>query len=54
MRFGSHLLDARYPGLRCAASTVPPGDVLDYETERATGLSVVAIGGDKLSRGLTL
>ena len=29
-------------------------DVLDYETYRATGLSVIAIGGDKLARGLTL
>lgn len=30
------------------------GDVLDYETKRETGLSVIVIGGDKLSRGLTL
>lgn len=30
------------------------GDVLDYETHRNTGLNVIAIGGDKLSRGLTL
>jgi len=29
-------------------------DTLDYEQHRATGLNVVAIGGDKLSRGLTL
>lgn len=29
-------------------------DVLDYELHKDTGLSVVAIGGDKLSRGLTL
>lgn len=29
-------------------------DVLDYETHKATGLSVIAIGGDKLARGLTL
>lgn len=31
-------------------------DILDYETERnkKEGLSVIAIGGDKLSRGLTL
>ena len=29
-------------------------DVLDYEKSRDTGLNVIAIGGDKLSRGLTL
>ncbi|WP_445359735.1 Z1 domain-containing protein [Microbulbifer sp. EKSA005] len=30
------------------------GDVLDYETHKGKGLNVIAIGGDKLSRGLTL
>ena len=30
------------------------GDILDYETYRETGLTVIAIGGDKLARGLTL
>ncbi|MFC1574757.1 Z1 domain-containing protein [Gemmatimonadota bacterium] len=30
------------------------GDVLDYEKHKENGLHVVAIGGDKLSRGLTL
>lgn len=29
-------------------------DVLDYEESRAKGLKVIAIGGDKLARGLTL
>jgi hypothetical protein len=29
-------------------------DILDYETNRDEGVSVIAIGGDKLSRGLTL
>lgn len=29
-------------------------DALDYEQHRDTGLNVVAVGGDKLSRGLTL
>lgn len=29
-------------------------DVLDYKKHEGTGLTVVAIGGDKLSRGLTL
>ena len=30
------------------------GDVLDYDVHHATGLNVIAIGGDKLARGLTL
>lgn len=30
------------------------GDVLDYDKHKNTGLNVIAIGGDKLSRGLTL
>ena len=30
------------------------GDVLDYKDHDKTGISVIAIGGDKLSRGLTL
>jgi len=30
------------------------GDVLDYEQHRETGAWVIAVGGDKLSRGLTL
>ena len=30
------------------------GDVLDYDGHHATGLNVIAIGGDKLARGLTL
>lgn len=30
------------------------GDILDYEEHRATGLNIIAVGGDKLSRGLTL
>lgn len=30
------------------------GDVLDYENHRNLGLNVIAIGGDKLARGLTL
>jgi hypothetical protein len=29
-------------------------DSLDYELHRAVGLNVIAVGGDKLSRGLTL
>ena len=30
------------------------GDILDYEEHRATGLNIIAVGGDKLARGLTL
>jgi len=30
------------------------GDVLDYEENKDIGMNVIAIGGDKLSRGLTL
>jgi hypothetical protein len=30
------------------------GDILDYLEHKQTGLNVIAIGGDKLSRGLTL
>ncbi|MBL7848214.1 MAG: Z1 domain-containing protein [Cyclobacteriaceae bacterium] len=30
------------------------GDILDYKNRESVGLSVIAIGGDKLSRGLTL
>jgi hypothetical protein len=30
------------------------GDILEYEQSKETGLNVIAIGGDKLSRGLTL
>jgi Z1 domain. len=30
------------------------GDILDYSNKKETGLWVIAVGGDKLSRGLTL
>ena len=46
--------------LKTAASIVvkeingSAGDVLDYEKYSKTGLNVIAVGGDKLSRGLTL
>lgn len=29
-------------------------DILDYDTHKSVGLNVIAIGGDKLARGLTL
>ena len=35
-------------------NSVTPSGAFDYEAHEGTGLSVVAIGGDKLSRGLTL
>lgn len=30
------------------------GDILEYKTYRDSGINVIAVGGDKLSRGLTL
>jgi hypothetical protein len=48
-----HLLDA-VVAVKVRNINGSAGDVLDYETHRATGLSVIAVGGDKLSRGLTL
>lgn len=30
------------------------GDILEYKTYAGTGINIIAIGGDKLSRGLTL
>jgi hypothetical protein len=30
------------------------GDILDYDEHRETGLNLIAVGGDKLARGLTL
>lgn len=30
------------------------GDILDYEEHKSAGLNVIAVGGDKLARGLTL
>lgn len=48
-----HLWDAASAiQVRRINGTAP--DILDYETHRETGLSVIAIGGDKLARGLTL
>lgn len=49
------------PGLERAAYSIQireingaAGEVLDYMSHEATGLNVIAVGGDKLSRGLTL
>lgn len=50
-----------YPNLERVASGVrikiingSAGDVLDYEDHKETGMDLIAVGGDKLSRGLTL
>ncbi len=48
-----HLLDV-LDDVRVREINGTAGDVLDYENHRQTGLAVIAIGGDKLSRGLTL
>lgn len=39
---------------RCLIINGDVKDILDYKTKAQTGLSAIAIGGDKLSRGLTL
>ncbi|TAE86687.1 MAG: hypothetical protein EAY81_05275 [Bacteroidetes bacterium] len=39
---------------KCLVINGTVGDILDYKSKAKTGLSVIAIGGDKLSRGLTL
>lgn len=39
---------------KCLIINGTVGDILDYTTKKETGLSVIAVGGDKLSRGLTL
>lgn len=41
-------------GMRIRIINGSAGDILDYETHRSTGIDVIAVGGDKLSRGLTL
>ncbi|QDE68673.1 hypothetical protein BHS09_17745 [Myxococcus xanthus] len=47
-------LKAAVAGIKVKQINGTAGDVLDYEEHRATGLSVIAVGGDKLARGLTL
>lgn len=49
------------PALRTCMETIhvreingTSADVLDYELNRKSGLNVIAVGGDKLARGLTL
>lgn len=53
----SELLPELYPAvakIKVREINGGSGESLDYYTERENGLSVIAIGGDKLSRGLTL
>ncbi len=62
---GSHLVlpewETIHPKLEGVASGIrikiingSAGDILDYEEHRETGMDLIAVGGDKLSRGLTL
>jgi hypothetical protein len=41
-------------GIRIKIINGSAGDVLEYEEHRETGMDLIAVGGDKLSRGLTL
>ena len=41
-------------GIRIKIINGTAGDVLDYEIHKETGMDLIAVGGDKLSRGLTL
>lgn len=58
-----HTWEEILPHIRPAVIKIEPspliingkvGDILEYKQKENTGLSVIAIGGDKLSRGLTL
>ncbi|MFO1482351.1 MAG: Z1 domain-containing protein [Verrucomicrobiaceae bacterium] len=53
--------DEIHPALENIASSIrikiingSAGDILDYEEHKETGMDLIAVGGDKLSRGLTL
>lgn len=47
-------LQATVESIRVREINGSSADVLDYEQNRENGLNVIAIGGDKLARGLTL
>lgn len=47
-------LQATIGSIRIREINGSSADVLDYEQNRENGLNVIAIGGDKLARGLTL
>jgi hypothetical protein len=49
----AHLLDAARK-IEVRGINGDAGGALDYDQNRETGLHVIAVGGDKLSRGLTL
>ena len=48
-----HLLDV-VESINVKTINGTAGDILDYETHKETGFNVIAVGGDKLARGLTL
>lgn len=47
-------LESIASGIRIKIINGSAGDVLDYEDHKETGMDLIAVGGDKLSRGLTL
>ena len=47
-------LESVASGIRIKIINGSAGDVLDYEDHKETGMDLIAVGGDKLSRGLTL
>jgi hypothetical protein len=50
----SPTLDEIAAGIRIKIINGSAGDMLDYEERKETGMDLIAVGGDKLSRGLTL
>ncbi len=48
------ILEAVAGGIRIKIINGSAGDVLDYEEHKETGIDLIVVGGDKLSRGLTL
>ena len=48
------MLEDVVSGIRIKIINGSAGDVLDFEEHRETGMDLIAVGGDKLSRGLTL
>ena len=47
-------LESVAAGIRIKIINGSAGDILDYENHKETGMDLIAVGGDKLSRGLTL
>lgn len=48
------MLESVASGIQIKIINGTAGDVLDYEIHKETGMDLIAVGGDKLSRGLTL